>query len=226
MALSAQGALAGGDGLPSRLETQAAVTELLRMLRPGMSREELAAAHEAAAAHAQQQPPGGAAPAPAAPRPSSNQLSAAGPAQLQPTAQALAQRGGGAARAAAGALSPPPPPLPPSPLELPPCLSAEQEWDELREGGQAGGGGGGGPANAKAKGKAKGRARGGGDTARGARGRERSRYERFLDVEAFWRSTSEEQREELLRVPMASLLKGGWTRRGRWQLTGRVVRVA
>ena len=45
----------------------------------------------------------------------------------------------------------------------------------------------------------------GGD--RGAK--QRTRYERYMDVEAFWKSTSAEQRRELLRVPMASLLQGG-----------------
>lgn len=40
------------------------------------------------------------------------------------------------------------------------------------------------------------------------RRRERSRYERYMDVETFWRSTTEDQRMELLQVPMTSLLHG------------------
>eukprot|EP00798_Chlamydomonas_sp_ICE-L_P023583 gene23583-9111_t len=38
------------------------------------------------------------------------------------------------------------------------------------------------------------------------RGRDRSRLERCMDVETFWKNTSPEHRRELLRVPMASLL--------------------
>jgi hypothetical protein len=48
---------------------------------------------------------------------------------------------------------------------------------------------------------------GGGGERGGAR--QRSRYERYMDVEAFWKSTTPEQRKELLRVPMSSLLQGG-----------------
>lgn len=34
------------------------------------------------------------------------------------------------------------------------------------------------------------------------------RFERYMDVESFWKSTTVEQRRELLRVPMSSLLHG------------------
>ncbi|GAX78187.1 hypothetical protein CEUSTIGMA_g5629.t1 [Chlamydomonas eustigma] len=38
------------------------------------------------------------------------------------------------------------------------------------------------------------------------RSKHRSKYERYMDVEAFWKSTTPEQRRELLRVPMSTLL--------------------
>lgn len=111
-----------------------------------------------------------------------------------------------------------PPPPPPAQQNLAPCLSAEQEWDEVRDGGGAAGSASTGAANAtgaarRAGGKAKNKAKGG-DTARGPR-KERSRYERYMDVETFWRSTTPEQRAALLKVPMAALLKSeqgvlGW----------------
>lgn len=40
-------------------------------------------------------------------------------------------------------------------------------------------------------------------------GRERTRQERYTEVEAYWRSLKPEQRQELLRVPLAALLQGG-----------------
>jgi hypothetical protein len=40
------------------------------------------------------------------------------------------------------------------------------------------------------------------------RNKHRSKYERYMDVEAFWKSTTPEQRRELLRVPMSTLLYG------------------
>jgi hypothetical protein len=39
-------------------------------------------------------------------------------------------------------------------------------------------------------------------------GRDRTRQERYTEVEAYWRSLRPEQRQELLRVPLAALLQG------------------
>ena len=41
-----------------------------------------------------------------------------------------------------------------------------------------------------------------------AQRKERSRYERYCDVEAFWKSLPPEGRRQLLRVPVKSLLHG------------------
>ncbi len=100
------------------------------------------------------------------------------------------------------------PPPPPPPQDLAPCLSAEQEWDDVREGSQGQPGPGAGVGARRAGGKAKNRGAKGADGGRGPRGKERSRYERFMDVETFWRTTTPEQRAALLKVPMAALLKG------------------
>lgn len=50
----------------------------------------------------------------------------------------------------------------------------------------------------------------------GQRCKERSRQERYTDVEAFWKSLQPEQRRELLRVPLASLLQSACWRRVWW----------
>eukprot|EP00967_Tisochrysis_lutea_P048952 scaffold59910_cov22-Tisochrysis_lutea.AAC.3 len=54
----------------------------------------------------------------------------------------------------------------------------------------------------------------GGHGARNAK--DRTRYERYMDVETFWKSLQPDQRRELLKVPLTSLLQGGRVcRRGR-----------
>jgi hypothetical protein len=60
-------------------------------------------------------------------------------------------------------------------------------------------------------GRASGKGRGRGRSAAGgaaAKRKERSARERFMDVESFWRSCSQEQRMQLLQVPLAPLLEG------------------
>lgn len=67
-------------------------------------------------------------------------------------------------------------------------------------------------ARRKSKGKQGGGKGGAGGGAKAAR--PRTCQERYLDVEAFWASLRPEQRRELLRVPVATLLQGGWARAG------------
>ncbi|EFJ51048.1 hypothetical protein VOLCADRAFT_103689 [Volvox carteri f. nagariensis] len=202
------------DDLQHKFETQAAVTELLRMLRPGRPSEELTAGVGASQ-------PGLTQLCPAAVQMHASASAALPQAQIQQTQQQpmVASVSGQVAAAPAevvmagrvGSGTANSQPLPPPPQqELAACLSAEQEWDEVREGitmpsvgaGVAGAGSGGRRAGGKVKNKTKGN-----DAARGTR-KERSRYERYMDVETFWRTTSPEQRRELLKVPMAALLKG------------------
>ncbi len=56
-----------------------------------------------------------------------------------------------------------------------------------------------------------------GAAASSSRGRARTRRERFMDVETFWRSTTPKQRRELLRVPLGGLLEGQWAVLG-WKM--------
>jgi hypothetical protein len=103
-------------------------------------------------------------------------------------------------------------------------LSIEKPWDWQGAGGASGATAG---ATAAAKGAAKkagaktgagrggakgrGSKAGGGAAASGAGARPpeaRSRRQRFLDVEGFWRSCTPEERRALLRVPLADLLEG------------------
>ncbi|KXZ47471.1 hypothetical protein GPECTOR_35g909 [Gonium pectorale] len=209
------------DDLQHKFETQAAVTELLRMLRPGRQGEEALASAAGgvvqaglgptpqqgktqavptgAHSHAAAGPSAGTMTPPPQPHP---------PQQHRPQANPV----DGAVQGRSAAVPPLPPPAPPPPpqQELAPRLSAEQEWDEVRDGASAPTGSNaanaGGAGGRRAGGKAKNRAKGG-DVARGPR-KERSRYERYMDVETFWRTTSPEQRRQLLKVPMAALLKG------------------
>jgi hypothetical protein len=87
-------------------------------------------------------------------------------------------------------------------------LSIEKPWD-WEHGGQAGTGTqAGGAVRGK---KSKGRGGGGkptGGAAAGAKRRERTRRERFMDVETFWRTCPPEQRRALLQVPLVDLLQG------------------
>jgi hypothetical protein len=220
------------DDLQHKFETQAAVTELLRMLRPGRG-EDMATGVAALPpvqvpqGKGQQLTPAATqvqVPSNAAQQQQQQQQQAAAPAQQQQQpqqqqARAVALAGNSAtgpsdaamsSRAAAGALAAHALP-PPAQQELTACLSAEQEWDEVRDGigvgsGGAGASGAGGAGGRRPVGKAKNKAKGN-DAARGAR-KERSRYERYMDVETFWRMTPPEQRRALLKVPMAALLKG------------------
>ncbi|GIL47102.1 hypothetical protein Vafri_4016 [Volvox africanus] len=209
------------DDLQHKFETQAAVTELLRMLRPGRPNEELAGSISTPQPGLLQPPQGKAQLSPAviqmyAPTNAAQQQ------QQQQQQQLTANNNAGQAasapldaimggRAVAGPVASQPLPPPPQ-QELAACLSAEQEWDDVREGGgvpSAGAGttgAGGGAGSRRVGGKGKNKAKGN-DAARGAR-KERSRYERYMDVETFWRTTPPEQRRELLKVPMAALLKG------------------
>jgi hypothetical protein len=60
--------------------------------------------------------------------------------------------------------------------------------------------------------RARSKAAGRGNQAPPRTGRDRTRQERYTEVEAYWRSLRPEQRQELLRVPLAALLQGVWVR--------------
>ncbi len=208
------------EDLQKKFETQAAVAELLKMLRPngtaaaasgdqGTISVSPASLHNIATAtlrnHVQlkeqlvqhQQQQGGGA---AAPQSQQKQPSAAAAASLPPPSAAAAYRQQQLTRG--------PHPEPGQ------CLSLEREWDwETRGdlgGSPAGPSSGGGAQNgirrrSKKQQQHQNPHHGKGQGGQG--GRPRSRYERYMDVEAFWRSTTPEQRRELLRVPMGTLLQ-------------------
>jgi hypothetical protein len=90
-------------------------------------------------------------------------------------------------------------------------LSVEKPWDPPKPAAAAAA-----PKAAAGAGAARGKCRGGKGrsavAAGAAKKRERSRHERFMDVESLWRSCSPEQRSQLLQVPLAPLLEGEWVR--------------
>jgi hypothetical protein len=101
-------------------------------------------------------------------------------------------------------------------------LSMEKPWDWEGGSGSSGGPGGSGAAGGAKKGtkkgaKGRGGKAGGSSGAAGAAGRKRERtiHERYLDVEAFWRSCTPEERRALLQVPVRTLLDGECQGRGR-----------
>lgn len=169
--------------LPASQLHHAAIGELLRLLRPGSNHAYANAAVTAAAAAAAAASASNAAVAAAA------AVAATVPAQIT---------------------SEPPAAAAPAETDLTQLqLSVEKPWDPPstavnQAGGKAA------PSNARgaAKGRA-GRSRAGGAGAGAGKKRERSRKERFMDVESFWRSCSPQQRLQLLRVPLAPLLAGG-----------------
>lgn len=173
--------------LPASQLHHAAIGELLRLLRPGSNQAYTNAAAAATAAAA----------AAAAATAASNAAAAAAGAAAGAAAPAAITCGdaGGAAAAAETDLAPLP-------------LSVEKPWDPPNTAAS--------PAGTKAatgatRGGAKGRAgrsRASGVSAGAGKKRERSRRERFSDVESFWRSCSPQQRLQLLRVPLAPLLAG------------------
>lgn len=81
---------------------------------------------------------------------------------------------------------------------VPLSLERDWDWDLLPEASAAG----------RRKGKTGPKAGKAAAAKAGGARREKSRRERYLDVEAFWRSASKERRRELLRVPLSALLEG------------------
>jgi hypothetical protein len=181
---SPQGPGLPGDDPTRRQETQAAVQELLKMLKPP------AAGTSASAAAGQEQALAGTSGRIPAYGGSGQQQQKSsggrggkqqrGQQQLVPQQQALQA------------------PQQQAVASAPLSLERDWDWDLVPEASAAG----------RRKGKAGPKAGKAAAAKAGGARREKSRRERYLDVEAFWRSASKERRRELLRVPLSALLEG------------------